>query len=66
MNMSYQGGTLVLYDIPQDHPVALSFQWIKGRWRSEGYHYPNLHEWLKTEQIKDSVPRWQQLDLEAV
>ncbi|MEL6319285.1 MAG: DEAD/DEAH box helicase family protein [Cyanobacteria bacterium J06626_14] len=63
MSLSYQGGTLVLYDIPQDYPVTNAFQWIKGRWRSEGYHYPTLREWLKTEQIKDSVPRWQQLDL---
>lgn len=63
MNMSYQGGTLVLYDVPQDLPVSESFQWIKGRWRSEGYHYPTVREWLKTEQIKDTVPRWQQLDL---
>lgn len=63
MNVSYQGGTLVLYDVPQDYPVAKTFQWIKGRWRSEGYHYPTLRGWLKTEHIKDNVPRWQQLDL---
>ena len=63
MSLSYQGGTLVLYDIPQDQSVPKSFQWIKGRWRSEGYHYPTLQDWLKIEGIKDNVPRWQQLDL---
>jgi len=63
MIMSYQGGTLVLYDVPQDYPVTEKFQWIKGRWRSEGYHYPTVREWLKIAQIKDSVPRWHQLDL---
>lgn len=63
MVMSFQGGTLILYDISQDQSVPDPFQWIKGRWRSEGYHYPTLREWLKTENIKDSVPRWQKLDL---
>ena len=63
MVISFQGGSLVLYDVSQDQAVPDSFQWIKGRWRCEGYHYPTLHEWLKTENIKDSVPRWQQLDL---
>ena len=63
MSLSYQGGTLVLYDVPQDYPVANAFQWIKSRWRSEGYHYPTLREWLKTEGIKDNVPRWEQLNL---
>lgn len=38
MSLSYQGGTLALYDIPQDYPVAKSSQWIKGHWRSEGYY----------------------------
>ncbi len=63
MSLSYQGGTLVLQDISQGQSVPEAFQWIKGRWRCEGYHYPTLREWLKAEQIKDSVPRWQQLDL---
>jgi superfamily II DNA or RNA helicase len=63
MVISYQGGTLVLYDVSQDYPVADSFRWIKGRWRSEGYRYPTLREWLQTTPIKDSVPRWQHLQL---
>lgn len=63
MVMSFQGGTLILYDVGQEINVPNCFQWIKGRWRCEGYHYPTLHEWLTENSIKDNVPRWQKLNL---
>jgi hypothetical protein len=40
--LSFQGGTLVISQRPQSDPPGAPFQWIKGRWRCEGYHYPSL------------------------
>jgi superfamily II DNA or RNA helicase len=61
--LSFQGGTLVLYRLDKDHSVPAPFQWIKERWRCEAYHYPNLIDWLKTQGIRDDLPRWQRLHL---
>lgn len=59
----FQGGTLVLKGATRStHPTA-PFQWIKERWRCEGYHYPALADWLRAHDIRDTVPRWQHLDL---
>lgn len=62
-SLSFQGGTLVLKGPPQDQPVHSAFQWIKARWRCEAYHYPTLLDWLKEGGVRNSVPRWQKLDL---
>jgi superfamily II DNA or RNA helicase len=60
----YQGGTLVLKGSTRaTHPTA-PFQWIKERWRCEGYHYPALIDWFRAENIRDTVPRWQHLDVD--
>jgi superfamily II DNA or RNA helicase len=59
----YQGGTLVLQDVPEHEPPAAPFQWIKGRWRCEGYHYRALQPDLRQLAIQNSVPRWRPLDL---
>ena len=59
----YQGGTLVLKDPdPALNPPA-PFEWIKEHWRCEGYHYPALMDWFRAEDIRNTVPRWQHLDL---
>ena len=63
MSLSFQGGTLVLYDVPQNSPVPPCFQWIKGRWRCEAYHYPALLDWLKERGIRDKLPQWERLKL---
>jgi len=62
-SLSYQGGTLVLYDVEQTASVPACFQWEKARWRCPGYHYPALLPWLKQQGIKDSAPRWEHLTL---
>ncbi len=60
----YQGGTLVLKGATRaTHPTA-PFQWIKERWRCEGCHYPALLDWFRARDIRDTVPRWQPLDVE--
>ena len=60
--MFYQGGTLVLKNGEQTDRPAEPFQWIKERWRCEGYHYAALAEWCRAHDIRDTVPRWQHLD----
>ncbi|MCD4686023.1 MAG: DEAD/DEAH box helicase family protein, partial [Anaerolineae bacterium] len=60
----YQGGTLVLNDVGASQRPAPPFQWIKEHWRCEGYHYPALYDWFRQTNIRDTVPRWQHLDLD--
>lgn len=62
-SLSFQGGTLVLYGIDQRETVPPIFQWIKARWRCEAYHYPTLGAWLHERKIRDTVARWQPLNL---
>lgn len=59
----YQGGTLVLKAVDASAPPPPPFQLIKEHWRCEGYHYGTLHNWLRQQHIRDTVPRWQPLDL---
>lgn len=59
----FQGGTLVVKDpAPTLQPPA-PFTWVKDRWRCEGYHYAALIDWFRAQGIRDTVPRWQRLDL---
>ena len=58
--IKFQGGTLVLYDVPE---APAPFQLIKGRLRCEAYHYPRLIGWLHEAGIRDQVPRWETLKL---
>jgi superfamily II DNA or RNA helicase len=61
--LSFQGGTLVLYDVKRSENVPAVFQWLKGRWRCEAYHYSALSDWLTQNNVRDQVPRWQRLEL---
>lgn len=62
-SVSFQGGTLVLYGVEPDESVPRVFKWEKSRWRCEAYHYPDLIGWLREHDVRDTVPRWQPLDL---
>ncbi len=59
----FQGGTLVLDDTSQHELVPAPFQWVKGRWRCEGYHYGSLLPWIRQQHMRDFVPRWKPLVL---
>lgn len=59
-SITFQGGTLVLYDVDE---VPEVFNWIKSRWRCEGFRYPDLKLWLREADIRDKVPRWKRLEL---
>src|SRR5574341_555226 len=60
-SLFFQGGTLVLSDVEQSTEVPNVFQWIKGRWRCEAYHYLAIRPWLREHRIRDTVPRWEHL-----
>src|SRR5437763_6662632 len=62
-SISFQGGILVLYDVDAHEPVPAPFRLIKGRWRCEGYHYGPLQSYLHAQDLRDTAPRWQRLDL---
>ncbi len=62
-SLTFQGGTLVLYDVDQTVEVPPEFAWIKERWRCEAFRYPSVIGWLRDQRISDRVPRWQHLDL---
>lgn len=57
----FQGGTLVLGNVGEQDTVPEPFQWIKGRWRCEGYQYAALIPWLRRAGIRNLVPRWERL-----
>jgi len=54
----FQGGTLVITHQQETDPPGAPFQWIKGKWRCEAYHYPTLN----LTGIQDTVPRWEHLN----
>ena len=54
----FQGGTLVIANPPETDPPGSPFQWIKGKWRCEAYHYPDL----TLSSVRDTVPRWEHLN----
>lgn len=56
--LAFQGGTLVITHRPQSDPPGVPFQWIKGKWRCEAYHYPAIQHL----DGRDVVPRWRSLD----
>lgn len=58
----FQGGTLVLNDFGATEQPPQPFQWIKGHWRCEAYHYGALRSWFSENHIRDTVPRWEQLN----
>ena len=60
---SFQGGTLVLYDVEAQEQLPWPWRFIRGRWRCEGYHYHLVASQLKALDIRDAVPRWQTLTL---
>ena len=61
--VSFQGGTLVLYDVDGEARPPRPFRMVKERWRCEGYHYGSIQSYLQEEEIHDAVPRWTTLNL---
>src|SRR5258708_30406172 len=58
MNASifFQGGTLVLDHSDDIEHVPALFQFVKGRWRCEAYHYHEVLPWLHERVIRNAIP----------
>ena len=59
----FHGGTLVLQEVHEHEQVPEIFQFIKGRWRCEGYHYRSLLPFIRERKLNNTVPHWQTLRL---
>ncbi len=59
MNASifFQGGTLVLDHSDDIEHVPALFQFVKGRWRCEAYHYHEVLPWIQERGIRNAIPR---------
>jgi superfamily II DNA or RNA helicase len=62
-SLTFQGGTLVLYDVDENFHVPAPFEWVKARWRCPAYRYSALLPWLREQGIRDTLPRWEALNL---
>ena len=55
----FLGGTLVLDHVSQDVVRPPSpMQWINAKWRCPAVHYRILKPWLKSQGIRNTIPRW--------
>jgi superfamily II DNA or RNA helicase len=59
----YNGGTIVLENVPQDTQPPAPFQWVNDKWRTPAVHYRTIRPWLKTQHIRNTIPRWRSLTL---
>ena len=59
----FHGGTLVLNNLDEQERPPRPFKLVKERWRCEGYHYGTIQPYLEEQAIRDTVPRWQPLNL---
>ena len=59
----FDGGTIVLDNIPAAMPVPTPFRWLQGKWRCRAVDYRLIRPWLHEQNIRNTIPRWQKLAL---
>lgn len=59
----FHGGTLVLAEVAEAAPVPAPFEWLEAKWRCPAVHYRLVRDWLKDNDIRNTIPRWQNLTL---
>lgn len=59
----YAGGTIVLENVPENTAVPAPFQFSNSKYRTPAGNYRQIRDWLAESNIRNSVPRWQSLDL---
>lgn len=57
------GGTIVLENIDEQTAVPPQFQLINEKYRCPAVHYRDILNWLSENQIRNSIPRWRNLEL---
>ena len=60
----FLGGTLVLEGVTRTERPPAPFQWLNARWRCPAVHYRAIRPWLKTQAIRNAIPRWRDLSLQ--
>lgn len=55
------GGTIVLNGVPERAAVPSAFEYINHKYRCPAVHYRQVRDWLYEANVKNSVPRWQNL-----
>jgi superfamily II DNA or RNA helicase len=61
--MYFQGGVLVVKGANHDEPFPAPWQWMRTDWRCEAYHYETARRQVSSLGIRDTVPRWQHLNV---
>lgn len=59
----FEGGTLILENVPSTTIPPASFRWIEGKWRCRAVDYRKICRWLNQQNIRNVIPRWEKLSL---
>jgi superfamily II DNA or RNA helicase len=59
----FLGGTLVLEGVAVETIPPSPFRWLNARWRCPAVYYRTIRSWLKEQDIRNTIPRWQKLSL---
>jgi superfamily II DNA or RNA helicase len=59
----FLGGTIVLDRVGQEITPPACFVWHNAKWRCPAVHYRTVRPWLYEQGIRNSVPRWRDLEL---
>ncbi|MEM7336275.1 MAG: DEAD/DEAH box helicase [Chloroflexota bacterium] len=59
------GGTIVLNNLDPNTAVPSPFQRLNHKYRCPAIHYHSIQPWLNQNQIRNSIPRWRNLELTA-
>jgi superfamily II DNA or RNA helicase len=61
--LRFLGGTLVLDGVDRSVTPPVCFRWIEAKWRCPAVHYRLVRPWAKEQDIRNTVPRWRNLEL---
>lgn len=59
----FVGGTIVLDNVNHDASLPGFFRWDQDKWRCEAFHYRTVRSWLRKQSIRNTIPRWQDLNV---
>ncbi|MCK5524948.1 MAG: DEAD/DEAH box helicase family protein [Thiomargarita sp.] len=59
----FDGGTIVIDNVPQGVDAPTQFRWLQGKWRCRAVDYRIVRPWLDERKICNHIPRWHTLSL---
>jgi len=60
----FDGGTIVIDNVPQGVDAPAQFRWLQGKWRCRAVDYRIVRPWLDERKICNHIPRWHTLSLQ--